>query len=106
MNMQDITYINIESQTINYIKNPEKFKEDLQIALIEGKATGRTGEVRQAKVILNVIDSRLQIAENQDEIAVAFEGVSKDLGYKVKVIYTNPSNSPQLIGVDERRRNQ
>ena len=26
------TNINIESQTINYIKNPEKFKEDLQKA--------------------------------------------------------------------------
>jgi len=49
----------------------------------------------------NVIDSRLQIAENQEDIAKAFEGVSEDLGYKVKVIYTDPSNSPQLIGVDE-----
>ena len=29
------------------------------------------------------------------------EGVSEDLGYKVKVIYTDPSNSPQLIGVDK-----
>ena len=48
-----------------------------------------------------MIDSRLQIAENQDEIAAAFEGVSEDLGYKVKVIYTDPSNSPQLIGVDK-----
>ena len=35
------------------------------------------------------------------DIAKAFEGVSEDLGYKVKVIYTDPSNSPQLIGVDE-----
>ena len=48
-----------------------------------------------------MVDSRLQIAENQDDIAKAFEGVSKDLGYKVKVIYTDPSNSPQLIGVDK-----
>ena len=29
------------------------------------------------------------------------EGVSEDLGYKVKLIYTDPSNSPQLIGVDK-----
>ena len=35
------------------------------------------------------------------DIIVAFEGVSEDLGYKVKVIYTDPSNSPQLIGVDK-----
>ena len=48
-----------------------------------------------------MIDSRLQIAENQEDIAKAFEGVSEDLGYKVKVIYTNPSNSPQLIGTDK-----
>ena len=41
-----------------------------------------------------MIDSRLQIAENQEDIAKAFEGVSEDLGYKVKVIYTDPSNSP------------
>jgi len=114
------TNVNIESQTINYIKNPEKFKEDIEKAKSEihdiyhavestikpkGKETRnpleQLGEVRQAKVILNVIDSRLQIAESQDEIAAAFEGVSKDLGYKVKVIYTNPSNSPQLIGVDK-----
>ena len=46
------TNINIESQTINYIKNPEKFKEDLQIAIIEGKATGRT----VVKTIDNVIN--------------------------------------------------
>ena len=114
------TDINIESQTINYAKNPEKFKEDLEKAKSEindiyhaaestikpkGKETRspieQLGEVRQAKVILNVIGSRLDIAENQDDIAKAFEGVSEDLGYKVKVIYTDPSKSPQLIGVDK-----
>ena len=58
-------------------------------------------ETRQAKTIYNVVDSRLQIAENQEDIAKAFEGVSEDLGYKVKVIFTDPSNSPQLIDVDE-----
>ena len=46
------TNINVESQTISYIKNPEKFKEDLQIAIIEGKATGRT----VVKTIDNVIN--------------------------------------------------
>ena len=48
-----------------------------------------------------MIDSRLQTAENQEDIAKAFEGVSEDLGYKVKVIYTDPSKSPQLIGTDK-----
>ena len=115
------TDINIESQTINYIKNPEKFKEDLQKAKneihdiyhavdstvnLQGKEDRnileQLGEVRQAKVILNVIGSRLDIAENQDDIAKAFEGVSEDLDYKVKIIYTDPSKSPQLIGVDKK----
>ncbi|WP_210398676.1 hemagglutinin repeat-containing protein, partial [Fusobacterium sp. HMSC064B11] len=114
------TNVNIESQTINYIKNPEKFKEDLQKAKneihdiyhavdstvnLQGKEDRnileQVGEVRQAKVIYNLIDSRLQEAENQEDIAKAFEGASEDLGYKVKVIYTDPSNSPQLIGVDK-----
>ena len=48
-----------------------------------------------------MVDSRLQIAENQEDIAKAFEGVSEDLGYKVKVIYTDPSKTPQLIGTDK-----
>ena len=114
------TNINVESQTINYIKNPEKFKEDLQKAKneiydiyhavdstvnLQGKEdrsiSEQLGEVRQAKVIYNLIDSRLQEAENQEDIAKIFEGASEDLGYKVKVIYTDPSNSPQLIGVDK-----
>ena len=114
------TNINVESQTINYIKNPEKFKEDLQKAKneiydiyhavdstvnLQGKEdrniSEQLGEVRQAKVIYNLIDSRLQKAENQEDIARAFEGASEDLGYRVKVIFTDPSNSPQLIGVDK-----
>ena len=114
------TNVNVESQTISYIKNPEKFKEDLQKAKneiydiyhavdstvnLQGKEdrniSEQVGEVRQAKVIYNLIDSRLQEAENQEDIAKAFEGASEDLGYKVKVIFTDPSNSPQLIGVDE-----
>ena len=114
------TNVFVESQTIKYATNPEAFKEDIQKAKKEihdiyhavdstvnpqGKESRNVlqqlAETRQAKTIYNVIDSRLQIAENQEDIAKAFEGVSEDLGYKVKVIYTDPSNSPQLIGVDE-----
>ena len=47
----------------------------------------------------------MQEAENQEDIAKAFEEVSEDLGYKVKVIYTDPSNSPQLIGIDKEIKN-
>ena len=46
------TNVNIESQTIKYALNPSQFKEDLQIAIIEGKATGRT----VVKTIDNVIN--------------------------------------------------
>ena len=46
------TDIFIESQTIKYALNPNQFKEDLQIAIIEGKATGRT----VVKTIDNVIN--------------------------------------------------
>ncbi|EGQ78666.1 hypothetical protein HMPREF9094_2306, partial [Fusobacterium animalis ATCC 51191] len=114
------TNVFVESQTIKYALNPEAFKEDIQKAKKEihdiyhavdstvnpqGKESRNVlqqlAETRQAKTILNVTQSRLEIAENQDDIAKAFEGVSKDLGYKVKLIYTDPSNSPQLIGVDK-----
>ena len=114
------TNVFVESQTIRYAVNPDSFKEDLQKAKNEihdiyhavdstvnpqGKESRNVleqlAETRQAKTIYNVVDSRLQIAENQDDIAKAFEGVSEDLGYKVKVIYTDPSKSPQLIGADK-----
>ena len=114
------TNVFVESQTIRYAVNPESFKQDLEKAKNEihdiyhavdstvnpqGKESRNVlqqlAETRQAKTIYNVVDSRLEIAENQEDIAKAFEGVSEDLGYKVKVIYTDPSNSPQLIGVDK-----
>ena len=114
------TNVFVESQTIRYAVNPDSFKEDLQKAKNEihdiyhavdstvnpqGKESRNVlqqlAETRQAKTIYNVINSRLQIAENQEDIAKAFEGVSEDLGYKVKVIYTDPNKSSQLIGTDK-----
>jgi len=50
---------------------------------------------------LKIIYIAFSIIALRLDIIVAFEGVSEDLGYKVKVIYTDPSNSPQLIGVDK-----
>ena len=52
------TDINIESQTIKYALNPSQFKEDLQIALIEGKATGRT--------VVKTIDNMINGDKSQD----------------------------------------
>ncbi|WP_462422642.1 hemagglutinin repeat-containing protein [Fusobacterium pseudoperiodonticum] len=108
------TNINVESQTISYIKNPEKFKEDLQIAIIEGKATGRT----VVKTIDNVINGdksqdigdaerrslieikeaivRVQTAPAMDIIAekdLADKNVQKELGV---VIEKFDPNDPTL----------
>ena len=52
------TDINIESQTIKYALNPSQFKEDLQIAIIEGKATGRT--------VVKTIDNMINGDKSQD----------------------------------------
>ncbi|WP_336155287.1 hypothetical protein, partial [Fusobacterium polymorphum] len=48
----------IESQTIKYALNPSQFKEDLQIAIIEGKATGRT--------VVKTIDNMINGDKSQD----------------------------------------
>ena len=52
------TDIFIESQTIKYALNPNQFKEDLQIAIIEGKATGRT--------VVKTIDNMINGDKSQD----------------------------------------
>ncbi|MDO4639844.1 MAG: filamentous hemagglutinin N-terminal domain-containing protein [Leptotrichia hongkongensis] len=48
------TNINVEPQVIEYISNPTKFKEDLEVAILEGKATGET----ILKSIENVVNGR------------------------------------------------
>ena len=99
------TNVFIESQTIKYALNPSQFKEDLQIALIEGKATGRT----VVKTIDNVINGdksqdigdaerrslieikeaivRVQTAPAMDIIAekdLADKNVQKELGVEIE----------------------
>ena len=99
------TNVNIESQTIKYALNPSQFKEDLQIAIIEGKATGRT----VVKTIDNVINGdksqdigdaerrslieikeaivRVQTAPAMDIIAkenLADKNVQKELGVEIE----------------------
>ena len=51
-------------------------------------------QIENIYIAFSIVDPRL-------DITVVFEGTSEDLGYKVKVIFTDPSNSPQLIGVDK-----
>ena len=99
------TNVFIESQTIKYALNPSQFKEDLQIAIIEGKATGRT----VVKTIDNMINGdksqdigdaekrslieikeaivRVQTAPAMDIIAekdLADKNVQKELGVKIE----------------------
>ncbi|WP_222703277.1 hemagglutinin repeat-containing protein, partial [Fusobacterium polymorphum] len=52
------TNVFVESQTIKYALNPNQFKEDLQIAIIEGKATGRT--------VVKTIDNMINGDKSQD----------------------------------------
>ncbi|WP_339005802.1 hemagglutinin repeat-containing protein [Fusobacterium animalis] len=52
------TNVFIESQTIKYALNPSQLKEDLQIAIIEGKATGRT--------VVKTIDNMINGDKSQD----------------------------------------
>ena len=46
--------VNVEPQVIEYISNPTKFKEDLEVAILEGKATGET----VLKSIENAVNGR------------------------------------------------
>ncbi|RRD37923.1 hypothetical protein EII29_10945 [Leptotrichia sp. OH3620_COT-345] len=49
---QSSTNINIEGQTIDYLTNPSRFKEDLEIAILEGKSTVE-GAVKKIDNILH-----------------------------------------------------
>ncbi|WP_338965493.1 hemagglutinin repeat-containing protein [Fusobacterium vincentii] len=118
------TNVNIESQTIKYALNPSQFKEDLQIAIIEGKATGRT----VVKTIDNVINGdksqdigdaerrslieikeaivRVQTAPAMDIIAkedLADKNVQKELGVEIEKF---DPNDPTLSEKVRERLNE
>ncbi|WP_338953889.1 hemagglutinin repeat-containing protein [Fusobacterium nucleatum] len=118
------TNINIESQTIKYALNPSQFKEDIQIALIEGKATGRT----VVKTIDNMINGdksqdigdaerrslieikeaiiRVQTAPAMDIIAkedLADKNVQKELGVEIEKF---DPNDPTLSEKVKERLNE
>ena len=113
------TDVNVEAQTLKYITNPSAFKEDLKKAKEELKDIKHTvdvtvnrlgedkrnslqqlAETRQAKTIYNLVNESLRQINNQDEIAGVFEEATGELGYKVKLIYTDPSKAPQLLDED------
>ena len=99
------TNVFVESQTIKYALNPSQFKEDLQIAIIEGKATGRTvvktidniingdksqdiGDVERRSLIeIKEAIVRVQTAPAMDIIAkedLADKNVQKELGVEIE----------------------
>ena len=46
------TNVNVESQTLDYLANPEKFKQDLDIAILEGQITA-DGAIKKIENIVN-----------------------------------------------------
>ena len=113
------TNVYVEGQTIRAITNPEDYKNDIDKAKQEITDIGRTikesvndrgddnrnffgqlSETRLSETLENIAGERLKGARDQQEIGKALEDAYRDLGYKAKVIYTDPKNAPQLIGKD------
>ena len=113
------TNIYVEGQTIRAVTNPEDYKKDIDKAKQEITDIGRTikeavndrgddnrnffgqlSETRLSETLENIAGERLKGARDQQEIGKALEDAYRDLGYKAKVIYTDPKNAPQLIGKD------
>ena len=113
------TNIYVEGQTIRAVTNPEDYKKDIDKAKQEITDIGRTikeavndrgddnrnffgklSETRLSETLENIAGERLKGAKDQQEIGKALEDAYRDLGYKAKVIYTDPKNAPQLIGKD------
>ena len=113
------TNIYVEGQTIRAITNPKDYKNDIDKAKQEIEDIGRTikesvndrgddnrnffgqlSETRLSETLENIAGERLKGARDQQEIGKALEDAYRDLGYKAKVIYTDPKNAPQLIGKD------
>jgi len=111
------TDISVESQTLNYIKNPDKFKEDLgkakdeinDVAYAIEKSIKDPGEdnrnaneqLRETRFIgtfNNIAKEKLETLNTADEIADVTKMTLADMGYDdVDVIFSDPAHAPQLI---------
>ena len=110
------TDINIESQTINYIKNPEAFKQDLKKAKNEIEDIGNVIEntinppgedkrnffknlraQRWTTSFYNVTGSRMEELSRQFKEAVRelAKGYGKDIGVDFEVVYLDEETMPK-----------
>ena len=106
----------MESQTIEYLTNPGKLKEDIGKAKEEindikwaikesihdrgddnRNFFGQLSEVRLNKSLENITGERLIGKTVDTEIAGIFKDAYKDLGYDINIIFSDPKNSPQLL---------
>ena len=114
--VQHSTNINVESQTIEYLTNPGKLKEDIGKAKEEindikwaikesihdrgddnRNFFGQLSEVRLDKSLENITSERLIGKTVNTEIAGIFKDAYKDLGYDINIIFSDPKNSPRLL---------
>ena len=115
------TNINVESQTIEYLTNPGKLKEDIGKAKEEindikwaidksihdmgddnRNFFGQLSEVRLNKSLENITGERLIGKTVDTEIAGIFKDAYKDLGYDINIIFSDPKNSPQLLDENDK----
>lgn len=106
----------VESQTIEYLTNPGKLKEDIGKAKEEindikwaikesihdrgddnRNFFGQLSEVRLNKSLENITGEKLIGKTVDTEIAGIFKNAYKDLGYDINIIFSDPKNSPQLL---------
>jgi len=115
------TNINVESQTIEYLTNPAKLKEDIGKAKEEindikwaidksihdmgddnRNFFGQLSEVRLNKSLENITGEKLIGKTVDTEIAGIFKDAYKDLGYDIEIIFSDPKNSPQLLDENDK----
>ena len=119
--VQHSTNINVESQTIEYLTNPGKLKEDIGKAKEEindikwaidksihdmgddnRNFFGQLSEVRLNKSLENITGEKLIGKTVDTEIAGIFKDAYKDLGYDINIIFSDPENSPQLLDENDK----
>ena len=109
------TNINVESQTIEYLTNPGKLKEDIGKAKKEISDVttaikesindrgddnrnffGQLREVRLSETVNNIAGKRLIEAQKSEDVVSAWKDAYKDLEYNLDVKYTTGEDTPEM----------